>query len=158
MVNTLNILTFYFSGGLNLIAAEFSKNQLTEVALQRELGWGSNVVNRSCFSQWIALSFRLGMDDSYSEHVKTLRKWLEQDGPVPSRDRGGYRESGPMSSSTRSRRAEVAFGGDDDDNRRGRGRTRDDSPGRGRSRSRNQSLNRGTSGRFQGSKRRRYDY
>ena len=139
-----------------MIAAEFSKNKLTDVALQRELGWGSNIVNRTCFSQWIALSFRLGMDGSYTEHVKTLRKWLEQDGPVPSLDRGGYRESGPTSSSSRVRRADVAFRGDDD-NRRGRARTRDDSPDQGRSRSRNRSLNTGSSGRFQGSKRRR-DY
>ena len=144
-----------------MIAAEFTKNQLPDVSLQRESGWGANVVNRTCFSQWIALAFRLGMDDSYTEHVKTLRKWLEQQGPVPSVDRGGYRVSGP-SVSSRVRRADVAFADDDDDTRRGRSRTRDDPSddhrSRSRSQSRGQSLNRGSSGRFQGTKRTRRDY
>ena len=128
--------------------------------MQREIGWGSNVVNRTCFSQWIALGFRLGMEENYSEHVKTLRHWLEQEGPVPSVDRGGYRVSGPLMtpSSSRVRRAREAFGADDDDNRRGRNRTRDDSSDRSRSRSRSRGLNSGTSGRFQGSKRPRRDY
>ena len=144
-------------GGLNLISAEFTKNQLTDVSLQRELGWGSHVVNRTCYTQWIALAFRLGMTESYVDHVKTLRQWLEQEGPVASTDRGGYRVPGP--SSTRTRKANVAFR-DDDDNSRGRSRSRnrDRSPDRSRSRSRGQSLNRGSSGQFQGGKRRRRDY
>lgn len=98
------------------------------------------------------------MDESYIEHVKTLRKWLEQEGPVPSVDRGGYRESGPSSLSSRIRRAHVAFGDDDGDNRHGRSRTRDDSPDRSRSRSRSRGMNTGSSGRLQHGGKRRREY
>ena len=153
------LLILSILGGLNLISAEFTKNQLSDVSLQRELGWGSHIVNRTCYSQWIALAFRLGMDETYVDHVKTLRHWLEQEGPVPSTDRGGYRESGPTMSTGRVRRADVAFRDDDDDNTRGRSlnRGRDRSGDRNRSRSRGRSLNRGSSGQYQGSKRRRHD-
>ena len=137
------------------MASEFSKNQLEDVSLQRELGWGTHVVNRTCYQQWIALAFRLGMDENVSEITRTLRNWMESPAPVPSENRGGFRES----SSTRVRTADFAFGSGSD---RGRSLTRDgrdrrQSTSRDR-RSNSRSLNRGSSGRFVGSKRTRDDY
>ena len=126
--------------------------------MDRESGWGSRVTNRDCYSQWMALAFRLGMSSRYTEHVKTLRNWLQTDGPVPSTDRGGFRVAGPGPSNrdrsfdrSRSRNRDVST------TRRGRFHTRDDSPDRNRSQSRGRSLNRGSSGQFGQSKRSRYE-
>ena len=55
---------FYFLGGLALLGVDFTKNQLPDVAIQREHSWGSNVINRTCYEQWVALACRLGMTDN----------------------------------------------------------------------------------------------
>lgn len=87
---------------------------------------------------------------------------METSGPVPSVNRGGYRESAPAGPST----SYSGAGHSGRDSGRGRNRTRDDSPGRGsRSRSRGRSgsrgrrdsLNRGQSGQYLGQKRSRFD-
>ena len=131
---------------------DFTKNQLPDVSIQREHGWGSNVINRTCYEQWVALACRLGMSDNSVEITRTMRAWAESNGPVPSVNRGGYRESAPAGPST---------------TYRGRSRTRDDSPHRGSrstsrgsrstSRNRRDSLNRGQSGSHMGHKRSRFE-
>ena len=138
------------------MGADFTKNQLSEVAIQREYGWGPHVINRTCYSQWIALACRLGMTEATAGITKTLRSWCEQNGPVPSVNRGGYRESDPVASTSRGTH-QTALG-----TVRGRVRTRDDDDddytrGRSTSRNRRSSLNRGSSGRYQGHKRSRFD-
>ena len=128
-----------------LLGVDFTKNQLPDVAIQREHSWGSNIINRTCYEQWVALACRLGMTDNGAEITKTLRAWAESNGPVPSVNRGGYRESDPVGPSTL---------------QRGRSRTRDDSPdrdSRSRSRNRRHSLNRGQSGQYLGHKRSRFE-
>lgn len=139
-----------------LLGIDFTKNQLPDVSIQREYSWGSNIINRTCYEQWVALACRLGMSSNSAEITKTLRSWMETSGPVPSINRGGYRESAPAGPSTSSSGA----GHSGRDSGRGRNRTRDDSPGRGsrsRSRGRRDSLNRGQSGQYLGQKRSRFD-
>ena len=139
-----------------MLGVDFTKNQLPDISIQREHSWGSNIINRTCYEQWVALACRLGMSSDSAEITRTLRSWMEMSGPVPSVNRGGYRESAPAGPSTsQSGATHSGF-----ESRRGRHRTRDDSPNQGsrsRSRGRRDSLNRGQSGQYLGQKRTRFD-
>ena len=76
-----------------MVASNFSKNQDSEVTLERARDWGTAVVNRNCYQQWINLSSRLGMTRELSEQVRTLRTWMEQRGPIASVSRRRSYES-----------------------------------------------------------------
>ena len=67
-----------------MVASNFSKNQDSEVTLERANDWGTSIVNRRCYQQWISLGGRLGMTREMSEQVRTLRTWMEQRGPIAS--------------------------------------------------------------------------
>lgn len=124
-----------------MLSEDFSHQQLPTIAVQREQDWGAKTINRDCFAQWRALSVRLGMTADTAKHVKQLRKWMEQQGPIASTGRGIVREASTSRVRThdemegRSRGAERSVRG-----RYDRSRSRD---GRG------SSLNRGSSGRYQ---------
>ena len=130
-----------------MLSDDFTKNQLPDVTLDRERSWGHRVVNRACYQQWRALACRLGMTESYVDHLKTLRSWMETSGPVASTGRGIVREARPGPSRSRvydemdgrSRPTERSVRGRYD---RGQSRSRSGSRTRGSS----SSLNRGQSG------------
>ena len=127
------------------MSEEFSKNQLTNISAQRERSWGQQVVNRECMHSWRLLSYRLGMTNDSLAHLKTLRAWMEQDGPVRSIGRGETRESQPGPS--RIRRRDEMEGRSRPNERSVRGRY-DGSQSRSRSRSNSNSrLRSGESGR-----------
>ena len=128
------------------MSEEFSKNQLLSVSAQREISWGHQVVNRDCMQSWRLLSHRLGMTVDALANVKTLRNWMETDGPIKSVGRVGVtRESRPGPS--RVRRHDEMDGRSRPTERSVRGRF-DSSRSRSRSRSNSNSrLNRGESGR-----------
>ena len=67
-----------------MVASNFSKNQDSEVTLERARDWGTSVMNRRCYQQWINLAGRLGMTREMSEQVRVLRTWMEQKGPIAS--------------------------------------------------------------------------
>ena len=124
-----------------MLSEDFSHNQLPTIAVQREQDWGAKTINRDCYAQWRALSVRLGMTADTAKHVKQLRKWMEQQGPVASTGRGIVREA----SSSRIRTHEEMEGRSRGRERSVRGRF-DRSESRGR---RGSSLNRGSSGQLQ---------
>ena len=136
-----------------MLSDDFTKNQLPDVALQREQSWGHRVINRACYQQWRALCCRLGMTSTSAAQLKTLRSWMEQDGPVKSLGRGIVREAQPGPSRIRrydemegrSRPVERSVRGRYDHSR---SRSRSDSRSRSRGRS-GSSLNRGQSGHHQ---------
>ena len=74
-----------------MVASNFSKNQDSEVTLERAKDWGTSVMNRQCYQQWINLAGRLGMTRETSNHVRTLRTWMEQRGPIASVSRSHSR-------------------------------------------------------------------
>ena len=76
-----------------MVASNFSKNQDSEVSLERAQDWGTSVLNRRCYQQWINLAGRLGMTREMSDQVRTLRKWMEQRGPIASVSRTVRRRS-----------------------------------------------------------------
>lgn len=76
-----------------MVASNFSKNQDSEVTLERAQDWGTAVMNRRCYQQWIGLAGRLGMTREMSEQVRTLRTWMEQRGPIASVSRSVRRRS-----------------------------------------------------------------
>lgn len=124
-----------------MLSEDFSHNQLPTVAVQREEDWGAKTINRDAFAQWRALSVRLGMTAEGAAHIKQLRRWMEQQGPVASTGRGIVREA----SNTRVRSRETMEGRSRDTERSVRGRY-DRSGSRSGRRS---SLNRGNSGQSQ---------
>ena len=121
-----------------MVCDEFSKNQLGHVAVQREADWGALCVNRECFAQWRALATRLGMNATTVSNVTTLRRWMETSGPVASIDRS------QRPGSSRVRRHDEMAGPSNPPGRSVRGRY-----DRSQSRDRSNSLNRGSSGRYQ---------
>ena len=74
-----------------MVSSNFSKNQDSEVTLERAQDWGTGVLNRRCYQQWINLAGRLGMTREMSEQVRTLRNWMEQQGPIASVSRSQLR-------------------------------------------------------------------
>ena len=134
-----------------MLSDDFTKNQLPDVAFQRERSWGQRVINRSCYQQWRALCCRLGMTAESAGNLKNLRSMMEQDGPIKSLGRGIFRESLPgpsrirrhdeMEGRSRSTVRSVRGRYDHSD----RSRSRSDSRSRSRGRS-GTSLNRGSSG------------
>ena len=76
-----------------MVASNFSKNQDSEVTLERARDWGTTVMNRRCYQQWIGLAGRLGMTRETSNQVRTLRTWMEQRGPIASVSRTVRRRS-----------------------------------------------------------------
>lgn len=130
---------------MSLLSEEFTKNQLPTISAQREQSWGHQVVNGDCMTSWRLLGHRLGMTTETLANVKTLRSWMETNGPVKSTGRGGTRESQPGPS--RVRGYDEMEGRSRPTERSVRGRF---DGSRSRSRSRTQSntrLNRGESGR-----------
>ena len=145
---------------MSLLADEFTKSQLPDIAAERSDSWGENVLNRQCYQQWAVLARRLGMTPSNAGHIATLRKWMETAGPIASVGRGVPRDApgpsnrpGPSQPTGRSRvrRHDDMTGRTRDDDRSDwvRGRYQDRSRSRSGSRSRGSSLNRGSSGRYQ---------
>ena len=128
-----------------ILSEEFTKNQLQDISAQREESWGHQVVNGDCMQSWRLLSHRLGMTNEALGNVKTLRAWMETNGPVQSVGRGITRESRPGPS--RVRGYDAMEGRSRPNERSVRGRY---DASRSRSRSRtgsNTGLNRGESGR-----------
>ena len=125
-----------------MLSDNFSKNQMVEIAAQRERSWGQQVVNRDCYQAWRLLSCRLGMSSESFSNVKTLRAWMETEGPIRSVGRGIVREAQPGPS--RVRRHDQMEGRSRPNERSVRGRY--ESRSRSRSNSNNR-LSRGESGR-----------
>lgn len=130
---------------------EFTKGQLPDIAADREESWGTNVLNKECYVQWRSLACRLGMTAESVKNVSVLRNWMETNGHVASVGRGIVREARsdrPGPSRIRRRDSDTR---DEDRSRWVRGRFEDRSQSRNqsRSRSRGNSLNQGSSGRYQ---------